>query len=102
MATCTWGGYEFMMYEMATTTWNDVGGIYIFAGPAQNGRWNAYYIGKCDSFKNRCPNHERWNEAIRLGATHVHALVVPLEANRQAIEQQLIAACQPPLNTHHR
>ena len=101
MATCNWGGYEFTIYEMATTTWNDVGGVYIFSGEAGSGRWAAWYIGQCDSFMNRCPTHERWVEAIQRGATHVHALVVPLEANRLAIEKQLIQTFQPPLNTHH-
>lgn len=101
MATCNWSGYEFPMYDMYGS-WNDVGGVYIFAGLAPNGRWNAYYIGITDSFRARLPNHERWAEAVRLGATHVHALAVPLEATRQAIERQLIAAHGPPLNTQHR
>jgi hypothetical protein len=101
MATANWNGYTFDIYD-PNTAWNDVAGVYIFAGIAQNGRWSAYYIGICDSFKNRHVNHERWDEAVRLGATHVHARVERLEATRQAIEKDLIQVCQPPLNTHHR
>ncbi len=101
MATCNWSGYDFEIYE-PNTQWNDVGGIYIFTGLAANGRWTAYYIGKCESFRDRLPNHERWVEAVRFGATHVHALVVPQEANREAIEKQLIAFAGPRLNTQHR
>jgi hypothetical protein len=101
MATCDWNGYTFEICDPATT-WNDVPGIYIFAALAPNGRWNAYYIGICDSFKDRHLNHERWNEAARLGATHVHARVERLEATRQAIERDLIRICQTPLNTHFR
>jgi hypothetical protein len=36
---------------------------------------------------------------MRLGATHVHALVVSQAAKRDEIERQLIATYQPPLNT---
>ena len=102
MATCNWSGYQFTVYTMDGTTWNDVGGVYIFAGLTQGGRWNAYYIGICESFSDRCPNHERWAEAVRLGATHVHALVVPLEADRQSIERELIRAWAPPLNIQNK
>ena len=101
MATCNWNGYTFDIYDV-NTSWNDVGGVYIFAGVALNGKWNAYYIGICDSLKNRCPNHERWDEAAQLGATHIHAMVVPLETNRQSIEKELIQWAAPQLNTHHR
>jgi hypothetical protein len=101
MATATWGGYEFTIYDPATTTWNDVPGIYIFAQPVQNG-WYAKYIGIADSFSARLPNHERWTEARRLGATHVHAAVIQQAATRATIEQALIGQYQPPLNTHHR
>jgi hypothetical protein len=101
MATCNWNGHEFTVYD-PNTTWNDVPGVNIFAGVAQNGRWSAYYIGICDSFKDRHLNYERWGEAVRLGATQLHARVEQQAAIRQAIEQDLIAWAQPPLNTHHR
>ena len=101
METCNWNGYNFDIFDPGTT-WNDVPGVYIFAGKASDGRWNAFYIGICDSFTDRHLNHERWNEAARLGATHVHARVEQLAATRQAIERDLIQVCQPPLNTHYR
>jgi excinuclease UvrABC nuclease subunit len=83
----------------ADTNWHDVAGIYIFAGISQNGRWTAFYIGQAKSFQNRLPNHELWEAAVRMGATHVHAMVVPLAANRDTIEAELIGKCQPPLNS---
>jgi len=92
-----WLSYEFEVYDPGTT-WNDVGGIYIFAGINQQGRWRALYIGKTESFKNRLSNHENWPAAVRLGASHVHAMVVRQEANRQRIEEELIEAYQPTLN----
>jgi hypothetical protein len=46
--------------------------------------------------------HERWDQALLLGATHVHARAVPLQDARETLEAALIRACQPPMNTHHR
>ena len=72
-----WLNYEFTVYGSPdTVTWNDVPGIYVFCGLNQADRWVSYYLGKVESFKNRLPNHERWKEAARLGATRVHAMVV--------------------------
>ena len=83
--------------------WNDVPGVYIFAGPAgQPNRWTAFYIGQCASFKDRLPNHERWDEAERLGATHIHARRVQSQASRDELEASLIDGCDPPLNRQHR
>lgn len=101
MNTVTWLGYEFNVYSRFNTTWNNVAGIYIFTaivGP----QWEAFYVGQCDSFLNRFQSHERWDQALLLGATHVHARVVPLQDGRDTLEAALIRACQPPMNTRHR
>jgi hypothetical protein len=82
MATATWGDYEFNVHTM-------------------EGK-KPFYVGITESFKNRCPDHERWEEVQRLGATHVHARVEALEANGLAIEKKLTATFHPSLNTHHR
>ena len=50
------------------------------------------------SLAERLPTHEKWSAAVRLGATHVHAIVVPLATTRDLIERQLIQAFQPLLN----
>jgi hypothetical protein len=97
----TWLTHEFTVYT-ANTNWNDIGGVYIFAGVNAQNKWEAKYIGIADSFKNRLPNHERWAEAQRAGATHIHAKVVSPEATRVLIEKALIAAYQPLLNSQHR
>lgn len=97
MATANWDSFEFMIFT-PEANWNNVSGVYIFAGITPGNRWKAYYIGQASSFSDRLPNHERWDEARRAGATHVHALVVPLQANRDSIEAHLISAFQPPLN----
>jgi len=100
-ATVTWSSYQFTVYTPGTD-WNDVGGIYIFCGRTAENRWRPYYIGQADSFQRRLPNHDRWNEAARLGAGYIHAMAVPQEADRNRIERELIATYQPPLNTQLR
>jgi excinuclease UvrABC nuclease subunit len=100
--TVTWLTHEFVVYAQACTTWHDVAGVYIFCGLTPQRQWRAYYIGQADSFQSRLPGHERWDEAARLGATHVHARVVPQAASRDTVERELIQAYQPPLNVQLR
>lgn len=98
--TWTWNGRLFTIYSV-DTTWNPVSGLYIFAGPGLLG-WKACYIGQTVSFAERIPGHERWMEAQRLGATHIHACVVQDQWQRDLIERELIGRFQPPLNDQLR
>ena len=100
--TVRWSSHTFTVYPHDGTQWHNVAGIYIFAGLNQTNQWIALYIGQCDSFADRIPSHERWAEAARLGATHVHAMVVPQAANRDRIEAELIRTFQPRLNDQLR
>ncbi len=95
-----WLTYAFGVYQK-NTSWSARAGVYIFCGLNERGLWRPYYIGQADSFIVRLPNHERWAEAVRLGATHVHAMVVLPAATRDAVEKELIRAYSPTLNTHH-
>jgi len=98
--TVSWGMHAFHVLSMEAD-WNDEPGVYIFAGIQADALWHAYYVGITDSFKSRLQNHEHWVPAQKLGASHVHALVVPLEATREQIEQDLIATYRPYLNLQH-
>lgn len=81
--------------------WNDVPGLYIFSCQTVNG-WRPLYVGQAKSFKERLPNHERMDEACRLGATHIHAKVVKEKLLRDKWERLLIQNLNPPLNVQHR
>ena len=94
----SWLSYEFKVYPPATTQWTDVAGVYIFAGLKSRKEWDAYYIGQTESFHDSLTAHEQWEPAVKLGATHVHAITVPSKADRERMERELIQACQPPLN----
>jgi len=89
--------YEYKVYELVTQ-WNDFPGNYIFTQWTQNG-WRAIYIGQTDTFQTRMPHHERLAEAMRLGATHIHAHVNNGgERARRAEEEDLIQLHRPPCN----
>lgn len=101
MATSIWLSEQFEVYG-EPTTWHDVGGVYIFAGVDANNRWSPLYVGQAASFKDRLSNHERWSEAKRRGATHIHAHVASTQTERDRLEAALVSAYQPPLNTQLR
>lgn len=88
----------FHIYDInAATNWKSDGGLYIFAGD-KGGHWFAYYVGQTEDLKDRIPTHERKDEAVRLGATHVHVRLEPQAATREKREDFLIQYLQPPLN----
>ena len=47
------------------------GGNYCFAQQLANGNYLPLYFGESGDLRDRIPNHELWDRAIRLGATHV-------------------------------
>ena len=82
METCSWPlgngeGIKFTIFSHKAN-WNYAAGLYIFAYRTDTIHWRAIYVGQTNDFSSRIPNHKRWNEAVRLGATHVHAAVIPL------------------------
>ncbi len=101
VARVAWLDREFEVFKMEGA-WRDVAGVYIFTGLNRDGLWTPIYVGETVSFSDRMPGHERWAEAVRYGATHVHAVVVAHEAIRRDLERRLIAGWQPPLNTQLR
>ena len=102
MATCFWPlgngeSLEFTIYDK-NEGWNKVAGLYIFSHLAEDGRWLPLYVGQTNDFSARLPSHERLKEALQRGATHIHALVVPLQENREAWESMLIQNLHPSMN----
>lgn len=90
----------FKVYER-NTGWYDVPGLYIFSYAIAE-IWYALYVGQVESFLKRLPKHERLSEAVRMGATHIHAMVVHEQSLRDEWERMLIRNLQPPLNIHYR
>lgn len=94
----SWLTHEFSVHQHGAN-WSNAAGIYIFCGLNQQNQWAPLYIGQAASFLDRLPSHEQWNPARKLGATHVHAMAVSQQSQRDSIEKQLIQAFQPRLNT---
>lgn len=106
MSKCNWplgnGQHlEFDVYDRHQD-WDVVAGLYIFSYQGATTSWHALYVGQTDDFSSRLPSHDRLNEAVQLGATHIHACVVPSQSNRDLWERQLIQNLQPPLNSQNR
>lgn len=106
MDTCIWPigngqSLKFDVFERNNVKWNPVAGLYVFAH-IQGLYWKPLYIGQTNDFSVRLPSHERLAEAVRRGATHIHAAVVQSQGNRDAWEKSMIAAHQPLLNEQHR
>ena len=77
-------------------------GNYMFVKELANYQFVPVYIGQASDLSARLPNHERWADAKRAGATHVMAHTNSNEKARTDEEQDLIARWQPVLNTHHK
>jgi hypothetical protein len=106
MSTCRWplGNGQTLTFHVydSNDKWLKAAGLYIFAYLAKDGLWRALYVGQTDDFSSRLPSHERLDEAIQHGATHIHAVQVPLAANRDEWERLLISHLQPQLNELYR
>lgn len=105
MSTCNWplGNGQtlgFTIYD-SNRNWKKVAGLYVFSYQALGG-WNPLYIGQTDDFSSRLPNHERLQEAVNRGATHIHAAVIPQAVQRDRYEAMLIQYLQPTMNTQLR
>lgn len=99
--TVKWLNYEFEIH-LPNADWNEVAGLYIFAGRNLRGEWYPLYIGETKSLAERLPTHERWLEAMMFGTSHIHARVEKDKKTRLDVEQELIEAYQPRLNNQHR
>ncbi|WP_459992008.1 GIY-YIG nuclease family protein [Methylosoma difficile] len=94
-----WLNHEFNIYPK-DSKWNDASGIYIFTYLNKStGKWVPLYIGQASSFSERFSNHVQWDKAVSLGMAHIHAKNIGKQEERDAIEQELISAFQPPLNS---
>jgi hypothetical protein len=81
----------------------DQTGNYGFLKPTGGNNYTPLYFGKADSLRDRHKNHERWREAVALGATVIVAHTTPAGVQAcLAEERDLIAKWNPPMNVHHR
>lgn len=96
-----WNGHTFSSH-LPTIPWSNAAGIYIFCGVNNRNEWFPIYIGQATSFAERLSGHERWQEAVELGASHIHAMAEDNQQSRGRIEAELIREFQPSLNEQLR
>ena len=104
VANCAWTGvsgqrYNYEVYELGTK-FSEVPGNYAITRRDAQLRHTVLYFGESDNLNRRCcATHEKWEAAIRLGATHIHAhFGSPSKTTRCAEESDLVANYNPPLN----
>jgi hypothetical protein len=73
--------------------------VYAFARPGQGGRgWVPVFVSRTANLAKRMATHEIWDEARRLGATHVLVHQRGARDAREAVEADLLASLRPVLN----
>ena len=106
-STYSWGEYRFTVYDRETRDWPAIGGVYVFAKPIPDvpeaiflphTEWEAVYVGKTRSFRQRFLDHEEWGKAVDCGFTYVHILPIDDAELRASIEAHLIKEYHPQLN----
>lgn len=81
----------------------DEGGNFVFVMRLANRNYMPLYFGHADSLRNELPNHERFADAIRAGATHVMSHTTPAGENARWFELgDLIRQWSPALNFQRR
>lgn len=96
--------YRYWFLENVTAaSIKTVPGNYAFVKRLPNGNFTPLYFGVAEDLSERISNHDRWDDAIRAGMTHVMSHTTPGgEKVRCDEEIDLIQQWRPPLNTQHR
>ena len=94
--------YSFGVYSVHATP-NATNAVYLFC-KFHAGQYMPVYTGKAENLHSRLVEHERMDESIRLGATHllVHTPGYGARVHYLEAERRLIAYYNPVLNVQHR
>ena len=94
--------YEFNMVLVPCNFVSQMG-VYMFARQVSREHYEVLYIGRASNLATRpTPTHEQYQPALKLGMTHIGATACNSESECKRVEQLLIEAFNPPLNTQHR
>ena len=94
--------YSFDVYSIHATP-RATNAVYLFC-KFHAGQYTPVYIGKAENLHSRLVGHDRMDESIRLGATHllVHTPGYGARVHYLEAERRLIAYYNPVLNVQHR
>ena len=98
--TFEWEDYEFRVLGPLEFAKIDEPGVYVFAAQIEEDDWIPIYVGQTNNFCQRFADHkhDKWVDAMRHEATHIHARNVSDEIERTRIEHVIIDKWDPPLN----
>lgn len=99
----TWQGasgaeYQYEVYPIESE-FRPLPGNYLYAGQAEDGQWVPLYIAQTRDMHQRLEGHEKLQDAIERGATHIHMHYSSAgQAARCTEERDLIRYWQPACN----
>jgi len=74
-------------------------GVYCFARPGPSGRgWTPLFLSRTGNLSKRLAGHEQWEDAQRLGATHILIHDADERDVREYVESDLAQALRPVMN----
>jgi hypothetical protein len=95
--------YWFADRPNVNATIKNEGGNFAFVMRLANRNFIPLYFGHADSLSHELPNHDRFAEAIRAGATHVMSHTTPGGEDARWVELgDLIRQWRPVLNVQRR
>jgi hypothetical protein len=90
--------YQYEVYPL-DTSFRPLPGNYIYAGQSEEGQWIPLYIAQTRDMHQRLEGHEKLQDAIGYGATHIHMhFATAGQAARCTEERDLISRWQPVCN----
>jgi hypothetical protein len=88
--------YEIFPFEV---DFRPLPGNYIYAGQNEEGQWIPLYVGQTRDMHQRLEGHEKIQDAMQHGATHIHMHYSNSgQAARCSEEHDLVALWQPVCN----
>jgi hypothetical protein len=90
--------YQYEVHDL-DTPFQALPGLYIYAGQTEEGSWVPIYIAQTRDLHQRLEGHVRMEDAVRNGATHIHAhYCAQGQAARCTEERDLILEWRPVCN----
>lgn len=90
--------YQYEVFPI-DTEFRPLPGNYIYAGRSEDGQWVPLYIAQTRDMHQRLEGHEKLQDAIQYGATHIHMhFSAAGQATRCSEERDLINRWQPSCN----
>jgi len=88
---------RYEQYPIEHADWPETPGVYLFTRGT-----TVLYVGETNDLSERLSDHDRIDEAIELGATHIFIRhVMGGKTVLKSLEKGLIQKYRPPMNVQH-